>query len=274
VKIAFSNGDKVTTDVTGRALFVAPLNPGKISASIEGRSGRVTSTIFSLVDVPSATEEVTQAPLVASDLQAEVEIQGRHLALANAAAQFYGGQVKGSFDASLQPTPSYHADLDFSHVDVSALLAATPSLAGFSAESADGQISFDARGSTRADLLDSLICQGEARFEGPELQNVRFTGPASGSSALGSVLRFLSGSAKFSCSQRTIQFQQLLLQRTDGTAEGSGTIDFSRNVDVRLEMITAAPASGSPAAPTMHLGGTLPALQAARISTAATRRAR
>lgn len=66
VKIAFSNGDKVTTDVTGRALFVAPLNPGKISASIEGRSGRVTSTIFPSADVPSATEEVTQAPLVAS----------------------------------------------------------------------------------------------------------------------------------------------------------------------------------------------------------------
>jgi len=66
VKIAFSNGDTVTTDVTGRALFVAPLNPGKISASIEGRSGRVTSTIFPSADVPSATEEVTQAPLVAS----------------------------------------------------------------------------------------------------------------------------------------------------------------------------------------------------------------
>jgi len=66
VKIAFSNGDKVTTDVTGRALFVAPLNPGKISASIEGRSGRVTSTIFNSADIPYATEEVTQAPLVAS----------------------------------------------------------------------------------------------------------------------------------------------------------------------------------------------------------------
>ena len=66
VKVAFSNGDNVITDETGRALFVAPLNPGKISASIEGRSGRVTSTILTATEVPSATEEVTDAPRVAS----------------------------------------------------------------------------------------------------------------------------------------------------------------------------------------------------------------
>jgi hypothetical protein len=66
VKITFSNGDKVTTDVTGRALFVAPLNPGPISATIDGRSGSVTSVILSPADVPAATEEVTQAPRIAS----------------------------------------------------------------------------------------------------------------------------------------------------------------------------------------------------------------
>ncbi len=66
VNISFSNGDKVTTDATGRALFVTPLNPGTIFASIEGRSGRVSSTILAPTDVPSATEEVTAAPRVAS----------------------------------------------------------------------------------------------------------------------------------------------------------------------------------------------------------------
>ncbi len=66
VNIAFSNGDKVTTDATGRALFVAPLSPGIISATIEGRSGRVTSTILTPEDVPSTTEAVTAVPRVAS----------------------------------------------------------------------------------------------------------------------------------------------------------------------------------------------------------------
>ena len=66
VTVAFSNGDKVTTDATGRALFVAPLNPGVIFASIEGRAGRLTSVILSPGEVPSGTQEVTLAPRVAT----------------------------------------------------------------------------------------------------------------------------------------------------------------------------------------------------------------
>lgn len=66
VKVVFSNGDAFTTDATGRALFVAPLNPGKIYATIEGRSGRVTSTILASTDVSSATEAITETPHFAS----------------------------------------------------------------------------------------------------------------------------------------------------------------------------------------------------------------
>src|SRR6266404_6439818 len=40
VTVSFSNGDKLTTDPTGRALFVAPLTPGVIFGSIAGRIGR------------------------------------------------------------------------------------------------------------------------------------------------------------------------------------------------------------------------------------------
>ncbi len=65
VNIAFSDGEKVTTDATGRALFVAPLNAGMLSAAIEGRSGRVSSTILTPADVPAALV-VTEAQRVAS----------------------------------------------------------------------------------------------------------------------------------------------------------------------------------------------------------------
>lgn len=44
--IQFSNGDKVTTDATGRALFVAPLSLGALYASIVGRPGRVATAIL------------------------------------------------------------------------------------------------------------------------------------------------------------------------------------------------------------------------------------
>jgi hypothetical protein len=75
VNVAFSYGEKVTTDTTGRARFVAPLNPGTVYAEIEGRSGRVSSNIVTPAEIPSATEEVTAAPRVAT-LSDRFELQG------------------------------------------------------------------------------------------------------------------------------------------------------------------------------------------------------
>jgi hypothetical protein len=66
VSVEFSNGDKLKTDPTGRAMFVAPLNAQKIYAGIQGRTGRIASTILSLAESPSATQEVELAPRVAS----------------------------------------------------------------------------------------------------------------------------------------------------------------------------------------------------------------
>jgi hypothetical protein len=66
VTVEFSNGDTLKTDPTGRAMFVAPLNVDKIYAAIQGRTGRVASTIVTSVQSPSATQEVALAPRVAS----------------------------------------------------------------------------------------------------------------------------------------------------------------------------------------------------------------
>lgn len=65
VTIQFSNGDKVTTDVTGRALFVAPLTEGPLFASIASRPGRVATAILSAPDSISGTT-VELAPRIAS----------------------------------------------------------------------------------------------------------------------------------------------------------------------------------------------------------------
>jgi hypothetical protein len=75
-RIDFSNGDHVTTDTTGRGLFVAPLNPGTISAVIEGRPGRVYTTILSPTDASAPSIEVSAAPRVAS-ISDRFDISGR-----------------------------------------------------------------------------------------------------------------------------------------------------------------------------------------------------
>src|SRR3984957_10587280 len=66
VTVNFSNGDRLTTDATGRALFVAPLNPGMIYGSIAQRSGRVHTTVLSSAEVAASTMEVASAPRFAS----------------------------------------------------------------------------------------------------------------------------------------------------------------------------------------------------------------
>ncbi len=75
VTVEFSNGEILKTDATGRALFVAPLNMGKIDAAIKGRPGRISGTILSAADSSSATLEVSLAPRVAS-LSDRFEITG------------------------------------------------------------------------------------------------------------------------------------------------------------------------------------------------------
>src|SRR5438552_5244388 len=67
VTINFSNGDKISTDETGRALFVAPLTAGLLLASIEGRPARVATAILPQREVSNETH-VEQAPRIASAL--------------------------------------------------------------------------------------------------------------------------------------------------------------------------------------------------------------
>jgi len=76
VTVKFSNGDKLTTDPTGRALFVAPLNPGVVFASIAGRAGRVATAVLTAEEATAASIEVKSAPRVAS-LNDRFEISGR-----------------------------------------------------------------------------------------------------------------------------------------------------------------------------------------------------
>jgi len=76
VTVSFSNGDRIKTDATGRALFVAPLNPGVIFGSIAGRAGRVATTILLPSEAASASIEVSSAPRVAS-LADRFEIFGK-----------------------------------------------------------------------------------------------------------------------------------------------------------------------------------------------------
>jgi hypothetical protein len=74
--VVFSNGDHLLTDATGRALFVAPLNPGVIRGSIVGREGHIPVTILSPGETAATAIQVTSVPKIAS-LADRFEITGR-----------------------------------------------------------------------------------------------------------------------------------------------------------------------------------------------------
>ena len=74
VTIAFSNGDSVITNATGRATFVAPLTQGILYATIQGRPGRVQTEVISASTSKTPTE-VRSAPHFAS-LADRFELQG------------------------------------------------------------------------------------------------------------------------------------------------------------------------------------------------------
>jgi hypothetical protein len=77
VAVNFSNGDRFKTDVTGRALFVAPLNAGILFASIAGRAGRVPMVILSPAEAAAGSlMTVDAAPRIAS-ITDRLEIQGK-----------------------------------------------------------------------------------------------------------------------------------------------------------------------------------------------------
>jgi len=179
-----------------------------------------------------AVDQFTLAPFAVHRLQGEVKLAGRRIEFLNAHAQFYGGELAGSFEAAVAATPAYRLNLNFSHVDLQALSGATQNLADLFAGVASGQLILSAHGANRADLLTSLECQGAARVSGAELHNLALLEPPRA-----------EASAAFTCAAKKIQFQELALLGPASELGGSGSIDFSRNLDFRLGVF---PATGRP----------------------------
>jgi hypothetical protein len=74
--VIFSNGDRLVTDATGRALFAAPLDPGVIQGSIVGRGGHIPVTVLSPEETAATAIQVASVPKIAS-LADRFEIAGR-----------------------------------------------------------------------------------------------------------------------------------------------------------------------------------------------------
>src|ERR1700723_3500186 len=190
-------------------------------------------------------EEFSLAPVALRHLQSDVRIGGRHLEVSGAKAEFFGGALEGSLDAQLTAEPAYRLNLDYSGVDLAALTSAFPTLADLFAGSASGEFALDSGGGTRADLVSSVDCRGSARITDAKLQNINLLDsmheaePRSGSS------EFSVANAVFACGNGKIIFQRLRFTGAAQDIAASGSVDFSRNLNMQLRVLPAAGAIGT-----------------------------
>ena len=208
-----------------------------------------------------------------SHLQGNLELDGRRIALSNASGQFYDGRLSGSVDAILAAVPVYRTSFDFSDVSLSSLASASPSLTKLLSGSASGEIWLEAHGASRAGLIGSLTCQGRARLANAELRKLDISMPL-GYPAENKTTLFPDGSATFSCAQEKVEFQKLdLLSGVGGWIQGTGTVDFKRNIDFSLGALSTLPDNPDQLLAAFHVRGSLAAPQVSLVpAAAATRR--
>lgn len=210
--------------------FLNPRSPANAEPENLRASGRLTMDQFTL------------SPLTVRRLQGDLKIEGRRIHLGGVKGQFYGGDITGSLDADLQTTPAYQVRLGLSRVDLGALGAATPALASLFAGSVSGEVSFHARGASRADLLTSLECNGAARVNEAELRYINLVESLREMTRRRGTSMFREASAAFTCGDNKLQLHDLRLLGSDSESLGSGSIDSNRNLDIRIRFFSG----GSP----------------------------
>lgn len=203
-------------------------SPATVNAAPEGlrATGRLNLDQFVL------------EPFVVHRLAGDVKIAGRNVDFANAEGEFYGGKIGGALKAELGAARSYHVALDFSRVDLTAMSNITTNYSNLFAGEASGEVSFDAKGTSRADLVNSLACQGTARVSAAELRSINLEDSLRDAARRPGVSSFREVSAGFACGERQIRFQNVVLISPSERMEGSGSVDFSQNLDFRFRQLS------------------------------------
>jgi AsmA-like C-terminal region len=187
-------------------------------------------------------DEFAIGSLVLKHLHENLTIGGRHLEVANAKAQFYGGTLDGSLDALLTATSVYRLTAEYSRVDLAALTAASPALAPLFAGSASGEIALNFRGTNPGDLLSSLRCSGTAIVADPEIHMLNLAETLRAASLRPGASLFREAVASFSCAEGKINFQDLSFDGIPQKIQGAGAVGFDRTLNLQLSQ-TASPSS-------------------------------
>jgi hypothetical protein len=199
-------------------------------------------------------------PLELRRVRGTLEFDGRdavRLRLVDATADFYGGTAGGTLEVTGSREPQYLFKGRLERVNLAALTAAAPALAGRFAGTASGDLQLSARGTGWENLVRSLAGQGEIEVRAGEIRGLDlFTAvgqaatPVPPSRASRTVFRSASGS--FAIEAGTVQVQSLSLSTPASELDVSGKVDFAQSLDLRVRESPHAVASAGQAVPPVN----------------------
>ena len=244
------SADKLSTSAVDR--WLNPRWRQSFLDRVFGRASTVAATPEALHATGRLTiDQLTVAPLVARHVQGDFSLNGRLIEFKDASAQIASGNVTGTVRAALAAVPEYHVKLNFAGVDLSDLTAAVPSLAGQFDGSASGEITLASHGGTRSDLVAALACDGTAHVSNAQLKQINLDATLRQGEFRTGAETFRDVNADFSCLDGSIDFRRLIFAAPTGRLDATGSVDFSRGLD--LTFVNAA----TPTAASYQLTGTL-----------------
>jgi len=207
--------------------FLSLNGPEKIPSTLRA-SGRLSVDDFAF------------SRFVMQHLSGNLTLDQRQITFQDVDADFSGGKVTGSLKADLRGLPAYNVSARLAGINLASLTAGSPALVRQFSGIASGEIDAEMHGIGRDALVASLGCRGRATIEPASLQGFDlFESLRAGARRGGSSL-FSEVTGTFACRDDQAEVSGVRLRSGDASIGASGTVDFARNADIRLQWLPRA----------------------------------
>ena len=177
---------------------------------------------------------------VVQHLSGNLTLDQRQITFQDVEADFSGGKVSGRVKADLREAPVYNVSANFSGLNLAALAAGSPSLAHQFSGLATGEIELEMHGIGRDALVASLGCRGRAAIQPALLLSFDLFDSVHAGVRRNGTSTFSEVSGTFACRDDQIELSGVRLRSGDTALGASGTVDFARDADIRLQWMPRA----------------------------------
>jgi hypothetical protein len=197
--------------------------------------------------------ELALASLHFEKFDGDAELTGRTVSIRKAQADFFGGKVAGTVNATVTADPSYQFQGRFDHVDLARLGHATASLNNRISGTASATLTISSHGFGRENLVRFIEGDGQLDARKAELRGLNLSNVISGSTQMTFSESMASAQGTFHIANGAIATSNFLLETSQGRFQAEGRIDFSRALDLQIHPSLARTAAKPGSAPTQIL---------------------